>query len=234
MFMMLVVEAEANDQVITGKVLVSFVPALSLFDSGASHCFLSRRFASAHSLPITSLTIGWNINTSSGVLVASSDYEACPVVICRRELFADFLVIDLSSFDAVFTMDWLGSFFATIDCRHRSIVFKIPDHPRFEFLSGSTSVGHVEYRARQKKAMLAAMQVESEKPDVVQEFEDVFPDDIYGLPPDQAIEYSIDLKPGVASISKNPYNMPLAELAELRTQLDDLLQRGLIRPSLSV
>ncbi|ONK61029.1 uncharacterized protein A4U43_C08F25350 [Asparagus officinalis] len=49
------------------------------------------------------------------------------------------------------------------------------------------------------------MKVESEKPDVVREFEDVFPDDIYGLPPDRAIEFFIDLKPGVAPISKTPY-----------------------------
>ncbi|XP_020272530.1 uncharacterized protein LOC109847710 [Asparagus officinalis] len=210
MFMMSAVEAEANDQVITGKVLVSSVPALSLFDSGASHCFLSRRFVSVHSLPITPLTTGWNINTGSCVLVASTGYEACPVVICGRELFIDFLVIDLPSFDVVFRMDWLGSFFATIDCHCRSIVFEIPDHPRFEFTSGSTSVGPMEFRARPKKATLAAMQVESEKPIVVREFGGVFPDDIYGFSLDQAIEFSIDLKPRVASISKTPYRMPLA------------------------
>ncbi|XP_020266818.1 uncharacterized protein LOC109842338 [Asparagus officinalis] len=197
-----------------------------------------------------------NINTGSGILVASSGYEACPVVISGRELFVDFLVIDLSSFDAVFGMDWLGSFFATIDYRRRSVVFEILDHPRFEFLSGSTSAGPVEYRARPKKTMFAAMQVEPEKPNVVQEFEDVFPDDIYGLPPDRAIEFSIELKPGTAPISKTPYRMPAiefsielkpgtapisktpyrmpsAELTELQTQLDDLMQRGLIRPSVS-
>ncbi|XP_020243072.1 uncharacterized protein LOC109821296 [Asparagus officinalis] len=227
------VEAEANDPVITGKVLVSSVPALSLFDSGASHHFLSRRFATAHSLPITPLTTDGNINTGSGVLVASSGYETCPVVISGRELFADFLVIDLLSFDAVFRMDWLGSFFTTIDCHRRSVVFEIPDHPRFEFLSGSTSAGPVEYRARPKKATFAAMQVETEMLIVVREFEDVLPDDIYGLPPDRAIEFSIELKLGVAPISKTPYRMPSTELAELQTLLDDLLQRGLIRPSVS-
>ncbi|XP_020272383.1 uncharacterized protein LOC109847560 [Asparagus officinalis] len=184
MFMMLAVEAEANDQVITGKVIVSSVPALSLFDSGAAHSFLSSRFASTYSFPITPLTTDWNINIGSDILVASSGYEACPVVISGRELFADFLVIDLSSFDVVFRMDWLGSFFATIDCRRRSVVFEIPDHPRFEFLSSSTSARPVEYRARPEKVMFAAMQVEPEKPIVVQEFEDVFPNDIYRLPSD--------------------------------------------------
>ncbi|XP_020254281.1 uncharacterized protein LOC109831359 [Asparagus officinalis] len=127
---------------------------------------------------------GENINTGNGVLVASSGYESCPVVICGRELFADFLVINLPSFDVVFRMDWLGSFFATINCRRRSVVFEIPDHPRFEFTSGSISARPVEFRARPKKSTLAAMQVESEKPVVVREFEDIFPDDIYGLPPD--------------------------------------------------
>ncbi|XP_020250775.1 uncharacterized protein LOC109828154 [Asparagus officinalis] len=217
------VEVEANDQVITGKVLVSSIPTLSLFDSGAFHYFLSLRFAGVHSLPITPLTTGWNINTGSGVLIASSGYEACPMVICGRELFSNFMVIDLPSFDVVFGIDWLGTFFATIDCCCRSVVFEIPDHLRFEFLSGSTSTRPVEYRARQKKAMLATMQVEPEKPDVVREFEDLFPDDIYGLPPDRAIEFSINLKLGVALISKTPYRMPSTELAELRTQLDDLL-----------
>ncbi|XP_020249754.1 uncharacterized protein LOC109827197 [Asparagus officinalis] len=131
------------------------------------------------------------------------------------QVITDFLMIDLPSFDAVFGMEWLGSFFATIDCRHRSVVFEIPDHPMFEFLSGSTSVGPVEYRARPKKAILTAMQVEPEKAIVVWEFEDVFPDDIYGLLPDRAIEFSIELKPGTAPISKTPYRMPPAELAEL-------------------
>ncbi|XP_020262691.1 uncharacterized protein LOC109838678 [Asparagus officinalis] len=213
-FMMSAVEAEANDQVIT-----------ALPDDRMIGFIMSTKLSRNYLL--------LNINTGSGVLVASSGYESCHVVICGRELFADFLVIDLPSFDAVFGMDWLGSFFATIDCRRRSVVFEIPDHPRFEFLSGSTSAGPVEYKARPKKATFAAMQVESEKPIVVREFEDVFPDNIYGLPPDRAIEFSIELKPGVAPISKTPYRMPPAELTELRTQLDDLLHRGLIQPSVS-
>ncbi|XP_020253990.1 uncharacterized protein LOC109831063 [Asparagus officinalis] len=214
MFMMSVLEAEANDQVITALLDNIMV---GLFMSTKLVALYPPKQASVHSLPITPLTTGWNINTGSGVLVASSGYEACPVVSCGRELFADFLVIDLPSFDVVFRLDWLGSFFSTIDCYRQSVVLEIPDHPRFEFTSDSTSVGPVEFRARPKKATLAAMQVESEKLVIVREFEDVFPDDIYGLPPDRAIEFSIDLKPGITSISKTPYRMPPIELVELQT-----------------
>ncbi|XP_020271705.1 uncharacterized protein LOC109846877 [Asparagus officinalis] len=133
----------------------------------------------------------------------------------------------------VFGMDWLGTFFVTIDCHCRSVVFEILDHPRFEFLNGNISAGPMKHKARPKEASFAAMQVEPKKPIVVQEFEDVFPDDIYGLPLDWVIEFSIEVKLGTAPISKTPYRMPPAELAKLRTQLDDLMQRGLIRPSVS-
>ena len=51
---------------------------------------------------------------------------------------------------------------------------------------------------------------------VVCEYADVFPDDLPGLPPDRDIEFVIELQPGTAPISKQPYRMPPKELAELK------------------
>ena len=68
---------------------------------------------------------------------------------------------------------------------------------------------------------------------VVCEFPDVFPEDLPGLPPDRDIEFKIDLIPGTAPISRRPYRMPPNELAELKKQLQELLGKGLIRPSSS-
>jgi hypothetical protein len=68
---------------------------------------------------------------------------------------------------------------------------------------------------------------------VVCEYPDVFPDDLPGIPPDRDIEFIIELQPGTAPISKRPYRMPPNELAELKTQLQDLLDKGFIRPSAS-
>jgi hypothetical protein len=59
------------------------------------------------------------------------------------------------------------------------------------------------------------------------------PDDLPGLPPDQDVEFKIELLPGTAPISRRPYRMPLNELAELKVQLNELLKKGLIRYSLS-
>ena len=63
---------------------------------------------------------------------------------------------------------------------------------------------------------------------VVCEYADVFPDDLPGLPPDRDIEFVIELQPGMAPISKRPYRMPPKELAELKIQLQDLLDKGFI------
>ena len=61
----------------------------------------------------------------------------------------------------------------------------------------------------------------------------MFPDDLPGLPPDREIEFNIDLQPGITPISQAPYRMAPAELKELKVQLQDLLDKGYIRPSVS-
>ena len=66
---------------------------------------------------------------------------------------------------------------------------------------------------------------------VVCEYADVFSDDLPGMPPDRDIEFFIELQPGTAPISKRPYRMPPKELAELKIQLQELLDMGFIRPS---
>jgi hypothetical protein len=68
---------------------------------------------------------------------------------------------------------------------------------------------------------------------VVCEFPDVFPEDLPGLPPKRDVEFVIELKPGTAPISRRSYRMPPNELAELKIQLQDLLEKAFIRPSSS-
>ena len=68
---------------------------------------------------------------------------------------------------------------------------------------------------------------------VVRDFLDVFLDDLPGLPPEREIDFPIDLVPGTAPISLPPYRVAPAELKELKTQLQELVDRGFIRPSIS-
>jgi hypothetical protein len=68
---------------------------------------------------------------------------------------------------------------------------------------------------------------------VVCEFPDVFPEDLPGMPPDQDVEFIIELHPGTSPISRWPYKMTPKELAELKVQLNELLDKGYIHPSSS-
>jgi hypothetical protein len=68
---------------------------------------------------------------------------------------------------------------------------------------------------------------------VVQEYPNVFPEDLPGMPPDRDIEFIIELLPETPPISKRPYRMPINELVELKKQIAELQAKGFIRPNSS-
>nr|GFD49178.1 putative reverse transcriptase domain-containing protein [Tanacetum cinerariifolium] len=68
---------------------------------------------------------------------------------------------------------------------------------------------------------------------IVQEFLEVFLEDLPGLPPTRQVEFQINLVPGTAPVARSPYRLALAEMKELSTQLQELSDKGFIRPSSS-
>ena len=68
---------------------------------------------------------------------------------------------------------------------------------------------------------------------MIRKFKEVFPDEIPHLPPKREIDFSIDLVPGAVHVSRSPYRMSPPELMELKIQLQELLDKGYIRPSVS-
>ncbi|GKF28098.1 hypothetical protein Tco_0094440, partial [Tanacetum coccineum] len=66
---------------------------------------------------------------------------------------------------------------------------------------------------------------------VVRDFEDVFPEDLTGLPPQRQVEFRIDLVPGATPIAKSLYRLAPSEMQELYGQLQELQDKGFIRPS---
>jgi hypothetical protein len=83
------------------------------------------------------------------------------------------------------------------------------------------------------------MAIDSKEPDsleiikVVSEFPDVFPEDLPGLSPERKVEFAIELLPGTTPISKRAYRVSGPELVELKKQIDELSEKGYIRPSTS-
>ncbi|GJV35409.1 putative reverse transcriptase domain-containing protein [Tanacetum coccineum] len=68
---------------------------------------------------------------------------------------------------------------------------------------------------------------------IVQDFPEVFPEDLPGLPPTRQVEFQIDLVPGAAPVARAPYRLAPSEMKELSEQLKELSDKGFIRPSSS-
>jgi hypothetical protein len=117
-----------------------------------------------------------------------------------------------------------------IDCTKKSVKLTTPDGKELEFVAEPvvTPKGVANHA---KVNQLDASQG-SDVP-VVNEFPDVFPEDVPDMPPDRDIEFVIELKLGTAPIYKTPFRMATPELAELKEHIKELLDKGFIHPSSS-
>jgi len=217
-------EAQASGEVVTGKIMVHSKPVLALFDSGASHCYISDNFIALNSIPADYLDHQWEIGTGNGVVISNRICVDCPVELCDRTLTADMLVLDTKGYDVILGMTWLSKYHAIIDCRNRKVIFRMPLQPEFQFEG--------ERRPVKGKTQMTAAEIQKKGIPVWNEFPEVFKE-ISGLPPDRVIEFSIDIIPGIVPISKAPYRMAPTELEVLKKQLQEYSDKGLIRPSTS-
>ncbi|GJS58849.1 putative reverse transcriptase domain-containing protein [Tanacetum coccineum] len=177
-------------------------------------------------------------------VVIGHEYRDCPLRFDDKIRFANLLPLEMSDFDIILGMDWLTKHRATIDCHTKRVIFDDLNNPEFIYhgsrpgkaikiisaLKSRTLISHgcEGFLASIKDTSLDGPRLESHP--VVQNFLDVFPDELPGLPPDREVEFTIELIPGAQPISKAPYRMALVELKELKDQLQELLERGFIRP----
>jgi len=127
--------------------------------------------------------------------------------------------------DIILGMNWMGVHGVVLDTISQSVHINSPIHGSMTLcLMSSTPLFHTVNHTEGKK--LADIPV-------VCEYPDVFPDDLSGMPPDRNVEFAIELQPDMAPISRRPYRMPPNELAELKKQLQELLDKGYIYPSTS-
>ena len=169
------------------------------------------------------------------------------VLIGGQEFPTDLMALDMRDFDVVLDMDWLSRHRAILDCYEKEVKLHRPGklEVRFrgirrELSSHMISAMVVQRMLRKGCQGYVAYVVETGKEgtlvdeiSMVKEFPDVFLDDIAGLPLDREVEFTIDLIPGTEPISILTYRMAPIELRELKAQLEELLSKGFIRPSIS-
>nr|XP_029154554.1 uncharacterized protein LOC114927773 [Arachis hypogaea] len=153
----------------------------------------------------------------------------------------------MDDIDVILGMDWLAACHADVGCYPKTVKFDILDISPFVFKGDDcptlasiiSSISAMQLMDKGNQGFLAVVRdVDAEVPSldqvpIVREFPDVFPDELPGMPPDREVEFSIELAPGVQPVSIPPYRMAPTELRELKVQLEDMLEKGFIRPSTS-
>ena len=236
-----------ENQVVTGIFCIHSTPTYVLFDSGASNSFVS----TSH---VLKMGLESYVSIDSSVVVPSGEifectklYEGVSFRMCNVNLPIDLIEFPLEEFDVIVGMDWLTKYKATIDCvekmvsLRRSKGFRVSyrdyvERPKVKLIASVTLKRLIRKGCPLILCHVRDLEMETPQPrevPIVREFEYVFPEEIPGLPPRREVEFRVDLIPGTRLISKAPYRMALKEIEELKKKLEELLEKGYVRPSVS-
>jgi len=227
--------------------LVYTVPVTVLFDAGATHSFVNPVAAARMDCKFENLDVPLGATTPIGSVYQVEQIAwNCTVIIMGRLFWGDLILLWIEGYDVILGMDWLNQYQATIDCNQKILTLTTSEGERIR-CKGGNSASTIPLISSTKACKLInkgctvyiyAVEVSNtQEPNlkgipVVQDFPEVF-QEVHGLPPDQEIEFFIELLPGTTPISKAPYRMAPTELVERKKQLQELLDKGLIRPSVS-
>ncbi|KAI3773775.1 hypothetical protein L1987_48307 [Smallanthus sonchifolius] len=173
--------------------------------------------------------------------------QGCTLNLADHSFDIDLLLVTLGSFDIVIGMDWLSKNQAEIVCREKIIRIPLPNGETLSIqgershstLRVITCMKARKYLRKGYHAILAHVtekKTEEKKIKdipIVRDYPEVFPEDFPGLPPSRQVEFRIDLVPGAAPVARSPYLLAPSEMQELSNQLQELLDKGFIRPSFS-
>ncbi|WVZ80239.1 hypothetical protein U9M48_027732 [Paspalum notatum var. saurae] len=171
-------------------------PATMLFDTGATHSFITRSYAEQNNIPISYMKRSMVVASPGGEINTSSICSRVGIKLRGVEFSAKLIVIDSMSIDIILGMDTLEKWGVKIDCAQRTVHLAALDGQEVG-ISASSPSGYLH-------------QMEARPTDgirIVCDYPDVFPDELPGRPPDRDIEFLIELLPGTAPIAMRQYRM---------------------------
>jgi hypothetical protein len=211
--------------VLTGTFSIRGRLVTTLFDFGATHSFINVKNVSNWDLKWCHTKQAYMIATPGGKVASNQVALSVPIEIGSKTFPTNLVTMNLEGVDVILGMNWMSQHKVVLDISETMIEIKTP--------IVESSIPYLPPKGHKGLCVYAAITTQLEDIPVVCVYTDVFPDELPGLPPDREVEFVIELQPGTAPISKRSYRMQLNELAELKEQLQELLDKGYIRPSLS-
>ncbi|GJR14726.1 putative reverse transcriptase domain-containing protein [Tanacetum coccineum] len=244
-----------DNNVVTGTFLLNNRCASILFDTGADRSFVSTQFSALINIAPTTLDHGYNVELADGSIIwVNTVLLGCTLNFLNHPFHVDLMPVEMGTYDVIIGMDWLTKYQAVIDCAKK--IVRIPFGSEILIFHGDgsrnkrgTRLNIISCTKAQKYVLqgchvfLAHITVKetgdkSKKKQlqdvpIVKNFPEVFPEDLPGLPPTRQVEFHIDLVPGAAPVARAPYRLAPSEMKELADQLQELSDKGFIRPSSS-
>jgi len=161
----------------------------------------------------------------------------CPLSMFGREFEVDLFYLPLSGMDVLLGMNWLEYNRVHINCFRKTVYFSSTEEESEAEILTTKQLKQLERDGTLRFSLMAFLFVKNQavidKLQVVYDFPEVFPDEIPDVQPEREVEFTIDLVPGTKPVSMAPYRMSASELAELKKQLEDFLDKKFVRPSVS-
>ncbi|GJZ19666.1 putative reverse transcriptase domain-containing protein [Tanacetum coccineum] len=207
--------------VVTGTFLLNNRYASVLFDSGSDRSFVNTRFSSLLDIKPIKIEDSYEVELADGRVVSTNTVlKGCTLSLVNHIFEIDLMPIELGTFDVIIGMDWLVKHDAVIVCGEK--VVRIPYGNKTLIVEGDKGGSRLKIISCIKAHV-----------PVIRDFPEVFPEELPGLPPPRQVEFRIDLVPGAAPVARAPYRLAPSEMKELSVQLQELLEKGFIRPSSS-
>ncbi|GKB89996.1 putative reverse transcriptase domain-containing protein [Tanacetum coccineum] len=248
-------ESNLDSNVVTDSFLLNNRYASVLFDSGTDRSFVSTTFSTLIDVVPSTLDVSYVVELADE-RVAEIDVilRGCTLGLLGHPFNIDLMHVELGSFEVIIGMDWLVKYHAVIICDEKVVC--IPYGNEVLIIQGDGSdrgsklrlsiisctktekyiqKGYQVFLAQVTKMKIKDKSGEKRLEDVptVRDFPKVFPEDLPGLPLARQVEFQIDLVPGASPVARAPYRLAPSEMKELATQLQELSNKGFIRPSSS-
>jgi hypothetical protein len=210
---------------LTGTFSIRGRPVTILFDSGATHSFINVKTMSNLDLKWCHTNQAYMVATPGGKVASNQVALRVPLEIGSKTFPTHLVTLSLNGVDVILGMNWMTQHKVVLDIFERMLEINSP------FVGNS--ILYFRPTCHKGSCVYAAITTQLVDIPVVCEYMDVFPDELPSLPQDKEVEFVIKLQPSTTPISKRSYRMPPKELAELKKQLQELLDKGYIRPSSS-